>query len=198
MLPLADATRQDESEGASVQTSHTSFRQKGAPAHEGRGRKDESDHRAKRRRPPRLSVLFEIVDLRQDHACTMRKFSARRRQNSLPRRSVEQNNLILRFQLFDCRRNGLRTHMNGASCFAHAAIVRYRLKVFELRKLHRLLQRQPSQWATRPQMRFSPRFLPPRTCMWKCMAVWPALTPLLEMTRKPSSRPLALATSWMA
>lgn len=52
MLPLADATRQDESEGASVQTSHTSFRQKGAPAHEGRGRKDESGHRAKRRRPP--------------------------------------------------------------------------------------------------------------------------------------------------
>lgn len=34
--------------------------------------------------------------------------------------------------------------------------------------------------------------------MWKCMTVWPALTPLLEMTRKPSSRPLALATSWMA
>ena len=25
---------------------------------------------------PRLSVLFEIVDLRQDHACTTRKFSA--------------------------------------------------------------------------------------------------------------------------
>lgn len=144
---------------------------------------------------PRLSVLFEIVDLRQDHACTTRKFSARRRQNSLPRRSVEQNNLILRFQLFDCRRNGLRTHMNGASCFAHAAIVRYRLKVSELRKLHRLLQRQPSRRARRPQMRFSPRFLPPRTCMWKCMTVWPALTPLLEMTRKPSSRPLALATS---
>lgn len=147
---------------------------------------------------PRLSVLFEIVDLCQDHACTTRKFSARRRQNSLPRRSVEQNNLILRFQLFDCRRNGLRTHMNGASCFAHAAIVRHRLKVFELRKLHRLLQRQPSRRATRPQMRFSPRFLPPRTCMWKCMTVWPALTPLLEMTRKPSSKPLALATSWTA
>ena len=147
---------------------------------------------------PRLSVLFEIVDLRQDHACTTRKFSARRRQNSLPRRSVEQNNLILRFQLFDCRRNGLRTHMNGASCFAHAAIVRYRLKVLELRKLHRLLQRQPRRRAARPQMRFSPRFLPPRTCMWKCITVWPALTPLLEMTRKPSSRPLALATSWMA
>lgn len=147
---------------------------------------------------PRLSVLFEIVDLRQDHACTTRKFSARRRQNSLPRRLVEQNNLILRFQLFDCRRNGLRTHMNGASCFAHAAIVRYRLKVSELRKLHRLLQRQPSRRAARPQMRFSPRFLPPRTCMWKCMTVWPALAPLLEMTRKPSSKPLALATSWMA
>lgn len=48
---------------------------------------------------PRLSVLFEIVDLCQDHACTTRKFSARRRQNSLPRRSVEQNNLILRFKL---------------------------------------------------------------------------------------------------
>ena len=147
---------------------------------------------------PRLSVLFEIVDLRQDHASTTRKFSARRRQNSLPRRSVEQNNLILRFQLFDCRRNGLRTHMNGASCLAHAAIVRYRLKVFELRKLHRLLQRQPRRRAAHSQMRFSPRFLPPRTCMWKCMTVWPALTPLLEMTRKPSSRPLALATSWMA
>lgn len=28
--------------------------------------------------------------------------------------------------------------------------------------------------------------------MWKCMTVWPALTPLLEMTRKPSSKPLAL------
>lgn len=147
---------------------------------------------------PRLSVLFEIVDLRQNHACTTRKFSAHRRQNSLPRRSVEQNDLILRFKLLDCRRNGLRTHMNGASCFAHAAIARYCLKVFELRKLHRLLQRQPSRRATRPQMRFSPRFLPPRTCMWKCMTVWPALTPLLEMTRKPSSRPLALATSWMA
>lgn len=147
---------------------------------------------------PRLSVLFEIVDLRQDHACTTRKFSARRRQNSLPRRSVEQNNLILRFQLFDRRRNGLRTHMNGASCFAHATIARYGLKVFELRKLHRLLQRQPRRRATRPQMRFSPRFLPPRTCMWKCMTVWPALTPLLEMTRKPSSSPLAFATSWMA
>lgn len=147
---------------------------------------------------PRLSVLFEIVDLRQDHACTTRKFSARRRQNSLTRRSVKQNNLILRFQLFYCRRNGLRTHVNGASCFAHAAIVRYSLKVFELRKLHRLLQRQPSRRPTRPQMRFSPRFLPPRTCMWKCMMVWPALTPLLEMTRKPSSKPLALATSWMA
>ena len=147
---------------------------------------------------PRLSVLFEIVDLRQDHACTTRKFSARRRQNSLRRRSVEQNNLILRFQLFDCRRNGLWTHMDGASGLAHAAIARYRLKVFELRKLHRLLQRQPSRRATRPQMRFSPRFLPPRTCIWKCMTVWPALTPLLEMTRKPSSSPLALATSWMA
>ena len=147
---------------------------------------------------PRLSVLFEIVDLRQDHACTTRKFSARRRQNSLRRRSVEQNNLILRFQLFDCRRNGLWTHMDGASGLAHAAIARYRLKVFELRKLHRLLQRQPRRRAARPQMRFSPRFLPPRTCMWKCMTVWPALTPLLEMTRKPSSRPLALATSWMA
>lgn len=147
---------------------------------------------------PRLSVLFEIVDLRQDHACTTRKFSARRRQNSLPRRSVEQNNLILRFQLFYCRRNGLWAHMNGSSRFAHAAVVRYRLKVFELRKLHRLLQRQPSRRPTRPQMRFSPRFLPPRTCMWKCMTVWPALTPLLEMTRKPSSKPLTLATSWMA
>ena len=147
---------------------------------------------------PRLSVLFEIVDLCQDHACTTRKFSARRRQNSLPRRSVEQNNLILRFQLLNCRRNGLWTHMDGASGLAHAAIARYRLKVFELRKLHRLLQRQPRRRAARPQMRFSPRFLPPRTCMWKCMTVWPALTPLLEMTRKPSSRPLALATSWMA
>ena len=147
---------------------------------------------------PRLSVLFEIVDLRQDHACTTRKFSARRRQNSLPRRSVEQNNLILRFQLLNCRRNGLWTHMDGASSLAHAAIARYCLKVFELRKLHRLLQRQPRRRAARPQMRFSPRFLPPRTCMWKCMTVWPALTPLLEMTRKPSSRPLALATSWMA
>ncbi len=147
---------------------------------------------------PRLSVLFEIVDLRQDHACTTRKFSARRRQNSLPRRSVEQNNLILRFQLLNCRRNGLWTHMDGASSLAHAAIAHYRLKVFELRKLHRLLQRQPRRRAARPQMRFSPRFLPPRTCMWKCMTVWPALTPLLEMTRKPSSRPLALATSWMA
>ena len=120
---------------------------------------------------PRLSVLFEIVDLCQDHACTTRKFSARRRQNSLPRRSVEQNNLILRFQLFDCRRNGLWAHVNGASRFAHAAVVRYRLKVFELRKLHRLLQRQPRRRAVRPQMRFSPRFLPPRTCMWKCMTV---------------------------
>ena len=146
----------------------------------------------------RLSVLFEIIDLCQDHACTTCKLPARRRQSGLPRRSVEQNNLILRFQLFDCRRNGLRTHMNGASRFAHTAIVRYRLKVFELRKLHRLLQRQPSRRATCPQMRFSPRFLPPRTCMWKCMTVWPALTPLLEMTRKPSSRPFALATSWMA
>ena len=146
----------------------------------------------------RLSVLFEIIDLCQDHACTTCKLPARRRQSSLSRRSIEQNNLILRFQLLDCRRNGLRTHMNGASCFAHAAIARYCLKVFELRKLHRLLQRQPSRRATRPQMRFSPRFLPPRTCMWKCMTVWPALTPLLEMTRKPSSRPLALATSWMA
>ena len=147
---------------------------------------------------PRLSVLFEIVDLCQDHACTTRKFPARRRQNNLPRRSVAQNNLIIRFQLFDCRRNGLWTHMDGASCFAHATIARYGLKVFELRKLHRLLQRQPRRRAARPQMRFSPRFLPPRTCMWKCMTVWPALTPLLEMTRKPSSRPLALATSWMA
>lgn len=147
---------------------------------------------------PRLSVLFEIADLRQDHACTTRKFSARRRQNSLPRRSVEQNNLILRFQLLDCRRNSLRAHMNGASRFAHATVVRYRLKVFELRKLHKLLQRQPRRRTARPQMRFSPRFLPPRTCMWKCMTVWPALTPLLEMTRKPSSRPLALATSWTA
>lgn len=147
---------------------------------------------------PRLSVLFEIVDLRQEHACTTRKFSARRRQNSLPRRSVEQNNLILRFQLLNCRRNGLWTHMDGASSLAHAAIARYCLKVFELRKLHRLLQRQPRRRAARPQMRFSPRFLPPRTCMWKCMTVWPALTPLLEMTRKPSSRPLALATSWIA
>ncbi len=147
---------------------------------------------------PRLSVLFEIVDLRQDHACTTRKFSARRRQNSLPRRSVEQNNLILRFQLLNCRRNGLWTHMDGASSLAHAAIARYCLKVFELRKLHRLLQRQPRRRAARPQMRFSPRFLPPRTCMWKCITVWPALTPLLEITRKPSSRPLALATSWIA
>lgn len=197
MLPLADATHQDESEGASFQTSRTSFRKKGAPAREDRGRKDGNGRRAKRRRSP-IERTFEIVDLRQDHACTTRKFSARRRQNSLPRRSVEQNNLILRFQLFYCRRNGLRTHVNGASCFAHAAIVRYSLKVFELRKLHRLLQRQPSRRPTRPQMRFSPRFLPPRTCMWKCMTVWPALTPLLEMTRKPSSKPLALATSWMA
>lgn len=147
---------------------------------------------------PRLSVLFEIVDLRQDHACTTRKFSARRRQNSLPRRSVEQNNLILRFQLLNCRRNGLWTHMDGASRLTHAAIVRYRLKIFELRQLHRQLQRQSRRRATRSQIRFSPRFLPPRTCMWKCMTVWPALTPLLEMTRKPSSRPLALATSWMA
>lgn len=147
---------------------------------------------------PRLSVLFEIVDLRQDHACTTRKFPAHGRQNSLPHRSVEQNNLILRFQLLNCRRNGLWTHMDGASSLAHAAIARYRLKVFELRKLHRLLQRQPRRRAARPQMRFSPRFLPPRTCMWKCITVWPAWTPLLEMTRKPSSRPLALATSWMA
>ncbi len=147
---------------------------------------------------PRLSVLFEIPDLRKDHACTTRKFSARRRQNCLPRRSVEQNNLILRFQLFDCRRNGLWAHVNGASSLAHAAIARYCLKVFELRKLHRLLQRQPRRRAARPQMRFSPRFLPPRMCIWKCMTVWPALTPLLEMTRKPSSRPLALATSWTA
>lgn len=147
---------------------------------------------------PRLSVLFEIIDLRQNHTCTTRKLSARRRQNSLPRRSVEQNNLELRFQFLNCRRNGLWAHVNGASRFAHAAVVRYRLKVFELRKLHRLLQRQPRRRAVRPQMRFSPRFLPPRTCMWKCMTVWPALTPLLEMTRKPSSRPLALATSWMA
>ena len=197
MWPLADATHQGESEGASVQTSHTSFRQKGAPAHEGRGVKTKVAI-GRNAVAPRLSVLFEIVDLCQDHARTTRKFSARRKQNTLPRRSVEQNNLILRFQLFDCRRNSLRTHMNGASCFAHAAIVRYRLKVFELRKLHRLLQRQPSRRATRPQMRFSPRFLPPRTCIWKCMTVWPALTPLLEMTRKPSSSPLALATSWMA
>lgn len=197
MLPLADATHQDESEGASFQTSRTSFRQKGAPAHEGRERKTKVAV-GRDAVIPRLSILFEIVDLCQDHTCTTRKFSAHRRQNSLPRRSVEQNNLILRFQLFDCQRNSLRTHMNGASRFAHAAIVRYRLKVFELRKLHRLLQRQPSRRATRPQMRFSPRFLPPRTCMWKCMTVWPALTPLLEMTRKPSSRPLALATSWTA
>ena len=142
---------------------------------------------------PRLSV-----DLCQNHACAACKLSARRRQNSLSHRSVEQNNLILRFQLLNCRRNGLWTHMDGASSLAHAAIARYRLKVFELRKLHRLLQRQPRRRAARPQMRFSPRFLPPRTCMWKCMTVWPALTPLLEMTRKPSSRPLALATSWMA
>lgn len=28
--------------------------------------------------------------------------------------------------------------------------------------------------------------------MWKCMTVWPALTPLLEMTRKPSSQALDL------
>ena len=146
----------------------------------------------------RLSVLFEIIDLCQDHACTTRKLPARRRQSSLPRRSVEQSNLILRFQLLNCRRNGLWTHMNGASSFTHATIVRHCLKVFELRKLHRLLQRQPRRRAARPQMRFSPRFLPPRTCMWKCMTVWPALPPLLEMTRKPSSRPLALATSWMA
>ena len=146
----------------------------------------------------RLSVLFKIIDLCQDHACTTCKLPARRRQSSLPRRSVEQSNLILRFQLLNCRRNGLWTHMNGASRFAHAAVVRYRLKVFELRKLHRLLQRQPRRRAVRPQMRFSPRFLPPRTCMWKCMTVWPALTPLLEMTRKPSSKPLTLATSWTA
>ena len=170
MWPLADAKHQGESGGASFQTSRTSFRKKDAPAREDRGRKDGSGRRAKRRRP-RLSVLFEIVDLCQDHACTTRKFSARRRQNSLPRRSVEQNNLILRFQLFDCRRNGLWAHVNGASRFAHAAVVRYRLKVFELRKLHRLLQRQPRRRAVRPQMRFSPRFLPPRTCMWKCMTV---------------------------
>ena len=149
---------------------------------------------------PRLSVLFEIVDLRQDHACTTRKFSARRRtKQPSPAESVETKQSDTQtYQLFYCRRNGLRTHVNGASCFAHAAIVRYSLKVFELRKLHRLLQRQPSRRPTRPQMRFSPRFLPPRTCMWKCMTVWPALTPLLEMTRKPSSKPLALATSWMA
>lgn len=147
---------------------------------------------------PRLSVLFEIVDLRQDHTCTTRKLSARRRQDNLPRRSVEQNDLILRFQFLNCRRNSLWAHVNGASRFAHAAVVRYRLKVFELRKLHRLLQRQPRRRAVRPQMRFSPRFLPPRTCMWKCMTVWPALTPLLEMTRKPSSKPLTLATSWTA
>ena len=120
---------------------------------------------------PRLSVLFEIIDLRQNHTCTTRKLSARRRQNSLPRRSVEQNNLELRFQFLNCRRNGLWAHVNGASRFAHAAVVRYRLKVFELRKLHRLLQRQPRRRAVRPQMRFSPRFLPPRTCMWKCMTV---------------------------
>lgn len=147
---------------------------------------------------PRLGVLFEIVDLCQDHACTTRKFSARRRQNGLARRPVEQNDLILRFQLLDRRRNSLRTHMNGASRLAHAAIIRYRLKIFELRQLHRFLQRQSRRWAIRSQIRFSPRFLPPRTCMWKCMTVWPALTPLLEMTRKPSSKPLALATSWMA
>ena len=147
---------------------------------------------------PRLSVLFELVDLCQNHACAACKLSARRRQNSLSHRSVEQNNLILRFQLLNCRRNGLWTHMDGASSLAHAAIAHHRLKVFELRKLHRLLQRQPRRRAARPQMRFSPRFLPPRTCMWKCITVWPALTPLLEMTRKPSSRPLALATSWMA
>lgn len=197
MLPLADATHQDESEGASFQTSRTSFRKKEPPPVKTGGVKTEMAV-GRNAAVPRLSVLFEIVDLRQDHACTTRKFSARQRQNSLPRRSVEQNNLILRFQLFYCRRNGLRTHVNGASCFAHAAIVRYSLKVFELRELHRLLQRQPSRRPTRPQMRFSPRFLPPRTCMWKCMTVWPALTPLLEMTRKPSSKPLALATSWMA
>ena len=197
MLPLADATHQDESEGASFQTSRTSFRKKEPPPVKTGGVKTEMAV-GRNAAVPRLSVLFEIVDLRQDHACTTRNFSARRRQNSLPRRSVEQNNLILRFQLFYCRRNGLRTHVNGASCFAHAAIVRYSLKVFELRKLHRLLQRQPSRRPTRPQMRFSPRFLPPRTCMWKCMTGWPAVTPLLEMTRKPSSKPLALATSWMA
>lgn len=148
--------------------------------------------------PHRPSVIFEIIDLREDYARASRKLSPCRRQNGLARRPVEQNDLILRFQLLDRRRNSLRTHMNGASRLAHAAIIRYRLKVFELRKLHRLLQRQPSRRATRPQMRFSPRFLPPRTCMWKCMTVWPALTPLLEMTRKPSSKPLALATSWMA
>lgn len=121
--------------------------------------------------PHRPSVIFEIIDLREDYARASRKLSPCRRQNGLARRPVEQNDLILRFQLLDRRRNGLRTHMNSASCFAHAAIVRHRLKVFELRKLHRLHQRQPSRRPTRPQMRFSPKFLPPRTCMWKCMTV---------------------------
>lgn len=119
----------------------------------------------------RLSVLFEIIDLCQDHACTTRKLPARRRQSSLPRRSIEQSNLILRFQLLNCRRNGLWTHMDGASSFTHATMVRYRLKVFELRQLHRFLQRQSRRRAIRSQIRFSPRFLPPRTCMWKCMTV---------------------------
>lgn len=113
---------------------------------------------------PRLGVLFEIVDLCQDHACTTRKFSARRRQNSLPRRSIEQNDLILRLQFLNCRRDSLRTHMNGASRLAHAAIIRYRLKIFELRQLHRFLQRQSRRRAIRSQIRFSPKFLPPRTC----------------------------------
>ena len=147
---------------------------------------------------PRLSVLFEIVDLREDCACASRELSSGRRQNGLACRSVEQDDLILRLQFLDCRRNSLRAHMNGTSRLAYATIVRYRLKIFELRQLHRQLQKQSKRRATRSQIRFSPRFLPPRTCMWKCMTVWPALTPLLEMTRKPSSRPLALATSWMA
>lgn len=166
MWPLADAKHQGESEGASFQTSRTSFRKKDAPVREDRGRAV-----GRNATVPRLGVLFEIVDLCQDHACTTRKFSARRRQNSLPRRSIEQNDLILRLQFLNCRRDSLWAHVNGASRFAHAAVVRYRLKVFELRKLHRLLQRQPRRRAVRPQMRFSPRFLPPRTCMWKCMTV---------------------------
>ncbi len=148
--------------------------------------------------PHRPSVIFEIIDLREDYARASRKLSPCRRQNGLARRPVEQNDLILRFQLLDRRRNSLRTHMNGASRLAHAAIIRYRLKIFELRQLHRFLQRQSRRRAIRSQIRFSPRFLPPRTCIWKCMTVWPALTPLLEMTRKPSAKPLALATSWMA